>query len=51
MQVLTDRGGDETVVSPSNYCLVLSMEKDLVMLLYVVDCSYYHSMIICFQLH
>lgn len=48
MQVLNDRGGKEKVVSTSNYSLVLNMEKDLVMLLYVVDCSYSRSTILCF---
>lgn len=46
VQVLADRDGKETIVS--NYCLVLDMEKDLVVLLDVTDCSYSHSTILCF---
>lgn len=48
MQVLTDRDRKETVVSSSDYCLFLNVEKDVVMLLYVVDCSYSPSKIFCF---
>lgn len=48
MQVLIDKDRKETVVSSSDYCLFLNMEKDVVMLLYFVDCSYSHSTILCF---
>lgn len=50
MHILGDGDGKERA-NDSNYCSVLNMVKDLFMFLHVVDCSYSHSIILCFQLH